>query len=126
MQRECGSKQIRPDWQDAHISITSAYLEMRKPEQAQAHCDAMLRAHPASSSANVWMGHALNSQGRIQDAKAAYQRADEIDGKAGDPLGILAREAIAEIIPPDETAIASYLRRVNDTLNRLPANLRQP
>jgi len=118
--------QIRPGSYEPHLNIAAAWLELGEPAKAIEHYCEVVRLDPASSAAENSMGHALRALGRIDEAKAAYARAESIDGKSGDPMSVLARESLAELIPPDHESIAEYKQRVNGAVQAFATERRQP
>jgi predicted O-linked N-acetylglucosamine transferase (SPINDLY family) len=101
---------ISPDWPEAHYYLGAVWLELDLPVQAAEEFQQVLRLNPQSSSAEHALGHALRLLGRIEEARAAYARAAEIDGRSGrrDPVTLLLGETLAELVPPHRAYIAEY------------------
>ncbi|MBI3466618.1 MAG: tetratricopeptide repeat protein [Planctomycetes bacterium] len=115
--------QVRPDWCDAHINIAAAWRDFREPAKALAHYREALRLEPASSEIEHSIGQALMDLGRVEEARAAYARAAADERFSGDPINVLVRGALADVIPPDHAPIADYRARLSAILQSLAGEL---
>lgn len=127
--------QLRPKWPEAGYYMGVAALELRKPAQALEYFREVLRWDPACISAAHSMGYALNALGRVEEARAAFAYVDAAkaadarahrrgDSQYHDAMSVLFRETLAEVIPPDNAAIAKYRSRVVAALKEFAAKPR--
>jgi protein O-GlcNAc transferase len=117
--------EIHPDSADVHLNIAAAWLALLEPAKAVEHYESVLRLDPSHSDAEYAMAQALASLGRIEEAKAAYARAAAAPaGKPcyRDPMSVLVRETLTELIAPSRSSIAEYKARVNVALNAFAAD----
>jgi predicted O-linked N-acetylglucosamine transferase (SPINDLY family) len=102
---------LRPNWAKAHYYCAATLLELERPAEAVEHYRTILQSQPARSETEHSLGHALMLMGRIEEAKAAYARAEAADPACRTPMSRLFRESLAEVIPPDREAIEQYQAR---------------
>jgi len=115
---------LHPDWPEVHYYIACAWLELRQLPQTLKHLSEVLRLEPGRGEAEQVMGNALVILGRIEEARAAYDRAGaSATGKAWhrNPMSVLYRETLAEVIAPDHASIPEYRSRVNSAVQTFAA-----
>jgi predicted O-linked N-acetylglucosamine transferase (SPINDLY family) len=104
---------IRPAWVGPRLNIAAAWLELQEPAKAAEHYREVLRLQPASADAAQSLGHALRAMGQMTEARTAYERAAASPGGESyrDPVSVLARETLAELVAPDQAAIEEHQTR---------------
>jgi tetratricopeptide (TPR) repeat protein len=68
---------LAPNFAPAHATL--ALIQGEQSQTAEASLRRAVALDPSYSEAWNWLGNSLNSQGRVREAMAAYQRAIEID-----------------------------------------------
>jgi predicted O-linked N-acetylglucosamine transferase (SPINDLY family) len=108
---------LRLDWPEAHIDLAGVHQELDEPAQAIEHYRQALRLKPDAAVAEYSMAAALTALGRVDEAEAAYERA-AVSSPAlyGNPITVLLRETLAEVIPANQRAIVDYRNRVHAAL----------
>jgi predicted O-linked N-acetylglucosamine transferase (SPINDLY family) len=104
--------QHAPDWPEAHFRLAHTWYQLRQPARSVEHLREVLRLEPGRGDAEYGLANALAALGRIEEAKSALARADVASGRGHDPLGVLARESMAETIPPDRAYIEQHTARL--------------